>query len=68
MNNVNSTLSKDFRFAETARAQLRFSVFNLLNHPVFSAPNTTFGNANFGIVSSQANYSRQLEIAAKILF
>jgi hypothetical protein len=68
MNNVDSTLAKDFRFTETAKLQFRFSVFNLLNHPVFSGPNTTFGNANFGVVSSQANYCRQLEIGAKILF
>jgi hypothetical protein len=68
MNNVDGTLAKDFRVTETARAQLRFSVFNLLNHPVFSGPNTTFGNANFGVVSSQANYCRQLEIGVKILF
>ena len=68
MNNVDTTLAKDFRFTETAKLQLRFSVFNLLNHPVFSGPNTTFGNANFGVVSSQANYSRQLEIGVKILF
>jgi hypothetical protein len=68
MNNVDTTLAKNFRFTETARLQFRFSAFNLLNHPVFSGPNTTFGNATFGVVSSQANYCRQLEIAAKILF
>ena len=68
MNNVDATLAKDFRFTESARLQFRFSMFNLLNHPVFSGPNTTYGNANFGVVSSQANYSRQLEIGAKILF
>ena len=68
MNNVDSTLAKDFRFAESKKLQFRFSVFNLLNHPVFSGPNTTLGNAVFGVVSSQANYSRQLEVAAKILF
>jgi hypothetical protein len=68
MNNVDGTLAKDFRFTETAKLQFRFSVFNLLNHPVFSGPATTFGTATFGVVSSQANYSRQLEIGVKILF
>ena len=68
MNNVDTTLAKNLRFTETAKLQFRFSVFNLLNHPVFNGPNTTFGTATFGVVSSQANYSRQLEIAAKILF
>src|SRR5579885_2760770 len=68
MNNVDATLSKDFRFTETAKAQFRFSTFNLLNHPVFSGPATTYGNANFGVVSSQANLNRQLELALKIVF
>ena len=68
MNNVGLDFAKDFRFAESKKLQFRFSVFNLLNHPVFSGPNTTLGNAVFGVVSSQANYSRQLEVAAKILF
>ncbi|MDQ6663386.1 MAG: TonB-dependent receptor [Acidobacteriota bacterium] len=68
MNNIDATLSKDFRFIERARLQFRASMFNVANHPVFSAPNTTFGNANFGTISSQANISRQWEFAAKILF
>jgi hypothetical protein len=68
MNNVDATLAKDFQFTETAKLQMRLSMFNLLNHPVFGGPATTFGNANFGVISSQANYSRQLEIGAKIVF
>ena len=68
MNNIDCTLSKDFRFTETAKLQFRISMFNVLNHPVFAAPNTQLGNANFGTIASQANLNRQLEIAAKIIF
>ncbi|MGH9659188.1 MAG: TonB-dependent receptor domain-containing protein, partial [Bryobacteraceae bacterium] len=68
MNNVNLTLSKDFRVTERVKTQFRASSFNLANHPVFSGPNTTFGDANFGIVSGQANLSRQTEFALKIVF
>jgi len=68
MNNIDGTLSKDFRFTERAKLQFRVSMFNGLNHPVFSAPNTALGNANFGQISSQANVNRQLEFAAKIVF
>ena len=68
MNNANATLSKDFRLAERVRVQFRAEMFNVMNHPVFSGPNTSFGNANFGIVSSQANLNRQMEFVAKFLF
>jgi hypothetical protein len=68
MNNVNVTLSKSFRVTERAKVDFRASTFNFLNHPVFAAPNTTFGQANFGKVANQANLNRQMEFAAKIVF
>ena len=68
MNNVNLTLTKDFAVNERVTFRLRASSFNLLNHPVFSAPNTQFGTGNFGVVFGQANLSRQTELALRILF
>ena len=68
MNNVNVTLSKDFRITERVTFDLRASAYNFLNHPVFSGPNTTFGDASFGRVFNQVNLSRQMEFAAKIIF
>ncbi|HTM51082.1 MAG TPA: TonB-dependent receptor [Bryobacteraceae bacterium] len=68
MNNVDATLSKTFRVTERARAEFRASMFNVLNHPVFGAPGTGLGNANFGVISSQANLNRQWEFAVKILY
>jgi hypothetical protein len=68
MNNVNITLSKDFGITERMKVDFRASSFNFLNHPVFSGPNTTFGDANFGRVFNQANQSRQTELALKIVF
>ena len=68
MNNIDGTLQKDFHVTEKARVQFRFTVFNVPNHPVFAAPNTTFGNANFGKILAQANFNRQLEFALKFIF
>jgi hypothetical protein len=68
MNNVNLTLSKTFAVTEQLKVDFRASSFNLLNHPVFSAPNTTFGDASFGRIFNQANLSRQMEFALKIIF
>lgn len=68
MNNIDGTLQKDFHVTEKAKFQFRFTVFNVPNHPVFGAPNTTFGNANFGKILAQANFNRQLEFALKFIF
>jgi hypothetical protein len=68
MNNVNLTLTKEFAATERIRFRLRASSFNLMNHPVFSAPNTQFGTGNFGRIFSQANLSRQTELALRMVF
>ena len=68
MNNVNITLSKYFRIIEKVRTEFRASAFNAVNHPVFGSPNTTVGNASFGRIASQANLSRQIEFALRVLF
>jgi hypothetical protein len=68
MNNWNLTLTKTFSVTERLKVNLRASSFNLMNHPVFAGPNTTLGTAQFGVVSGQANISRQQEIVLKILF
>jgi hypothetical protein len=49
-------------------AQIRLEMFNALNRVQFNAPNTQVGNGNFGIVSSQANGPRQVQLALKLLF
>jgi hypothetical protein len=68
MNSVNLTLGKDFRITEGAKVEFRASSFNLLNHTVFSGPNTTFGDASFGRISNQANLPRQMEFSLKVVF
>jgi trimeric autotransporter adhesin len=50
------------------RVQVRAEFFNGFNTPVFNVPNSTFGNANFGSVTSQLNIPRQIQLGLKILF
>ncbi len=68
MNNYNLTLTKQFAITERVKLNLRASSFNLMNHPVFGSPNTTFGVAQFGQISSQANISRQTEVVMRLSF
>jgi hypothetical protein len=56
--------------------ELRIETFNLLNHPQFGPPARTFGNADFGRITSSANPScqtcgtseRQIQIGVKVRF
>ena len=68
MNNINLTLSKTFPIVERLKLEFRGSAYNLLNHPVFSGPNTSFGDPSFGRISGQANFGRQMEFAMKLVF
>jgi hypothetical protein len=67
--NLDFSLFKNNYFHEGRRnAQLRIEAFNVLNRVQFGVPNTQAGNSNFGIVSSQANGPRQIQLAIKLMF
>ena len=62
------TLAKSFAVTEKVRIDFRAASYNFFNHPVFSAPNTQFGNPAFGTIAGQANFSRQTEFWLKVAF
>jgi len=69
INQLDPSLHKRFQMAEKSYLQLRFEFFNVLNHPVFPAPNTTASNALFGTISgAQANRPRSVQLGARIVF
>ncbi|HVG38439.1 MAG TPA: hypothetical protein VM870_04065, partial [Pyrinomonadaceae bacterium] len=53
---------------ENLRTQFRLEAINTFNTPVFRAPNTAFGNANFGRITSQANFSRVIQISLRLMW
>jgi hypothetical protein len=66
--NLDFSLIKNIPLHEKVRLQFRAEAFNLTNTPVFGLPNTTVGNAGFGVIGSQANQPRNLQVALKLLW
>jgi hypothetical protein len=68
INEWSPSLSKRFSITEKMNLQLRFEAYNVLNHPVFSPPNTTVTNAGFGTITTQANRPRTIQLGARFVF
>ena len=68
INNLDSSVLKNFPIYGNVHFQLRFETFNTLNHPMFAAPDTDPSDSSFGEITSQANTSRQIQIGGKIVF
>ncbi len=65
--NFNMALYKDFRLTERMTLQFRSEFFNAFNHANWGAPNTSFGAAQFGQISSMKN-PRIGELVLKLRF
>jgi hypothetical protein len=68
INNFDASLLKKFNFTERTYFQLRLETFNIVNHPTFSAPNTTATSTTFGVITAQANRPRTIQIGARFVF
>ncbi len=53
---------------ERFKAQFRAEALNAMNTPLFRGPNTAFGNAAFGRITSQANFPRMLQLGLRLYF
>jgi hypothetical protein len=51
-----------------AQLQLRVEFYNAFNHPQFSNPGTTFGTANFGVITSTSVAPRLIQFGIKYVF
>jgi hypothetical protein len=68
-NQVTASLFKDIPLGEKVVGQLRFEGYNLLNHPQFTNPDTSYNDTNFGLITSTRQFSeRQLQGAIRITF
>jgi hypothetical protein len=67
LSNLNLSLLKNFKFAETWNLQFRLEAFNALNHTNFEEPGTALGSPNFGVITaSQA--ARSMQLGLKLTF
>ena len=68
--NFDMSFYKNFPFThgEGRVVQFRAEFFNLFNSPQFALPGQVLGTAQFGVVSSQANNPRLVQLALRIKF
>ena len=66
--NYDLALFKDTHVSEKLVLQLRVESFNLFNRVQFGAPNTSIGSSTVGIISTQVNQPRLLQLAGRINF
>ena len=70
-NNLDASILKDFRTGEKVKIQYRFEAYNVLNHYIFAAPNTSSPtSATFGQITSvnTISPSRTLQQGLRIIF
>jgi hypothetical protein len=65
---TDASLRKNFQIIERLTIQFRFDVFDFLNHPNWSGPNTTPTSGAFGTITGKTNDDRQLQLALKMIF
>ncbi len=66
--NWDMSVFKNVTIKEVVKAQFRCEALNAFNTPLFYGPNVSFGSSTFGKITSQANFSRQLQLALRFSF
>ena len=65
---LDMSLMKTIPLGDRVSTQLRWEVFNVANHPIFSLPNGTLSSTTFGAISSTKIDNREMQLAARIVF
>ena len=67
--NVDLSAMKSFQIIERLKAQLRVEGFNVLNQVVFGTPGSDVATpATFGIVTTQGNTPRNIQLVLRLTF
>jgi hypothetical protein len=62
------SLIRNYHIYERLALQFQAEVFNALNHPVFTAPNTTPTSSASGTVTNSASEPRSIDFSLQLLF
>ena len=70
MNNLDLGVFKNNKFGHDDRFNLQFraELFNSMNHVQFGAADMYIGDPTFGVISSQKNNPRQIQLALKLIY
>ncbi len=63
-----AAFSKSLKFTESNHLELRWEMFNVLNHPNFAGYQNVFGGSQFNSYTSTATNSRQMQVSARFNF
>ena len=59
-------MGKTFAFRETLQLNFRWEAFNLFNRALFGTGSTNLNSATFGVVTSQTNDPRRMQLGLKL--
>ena len=68
VNNFDVSLFKNTRIHERYQLQFRAESFNTFNRVQFGVPNSSINSTAFGVISSQQNSPRNLQLGLRLLF
>src|SRR5205823_865162 len=66
--NWDLSMFKTFKVGERISAQFRAEAMNAFNTPLFRNPSTAFGSGSFGVITSQANFPRLIQLGGRVSF
>ncbi|MEZ5356161.1 MAG: TonB-dependent receptor [Bryobacteraceae bacterium] len=68
VNQIDFSVIKAFPIREGLNLTYRCEFFNATNTPIFSGPNLSPTNSNFGLITNQANQPRRIQMALRLVF
>jgi hypothetical protein len=66
--NLDASALKRFSLGERKYLQIRFETFNITNRVTFGAPQLSPTNSAFGLITSQANTPRRIQMGARLVW